>query len=181
MLKAAGLDPDKDIDAGPGGIDTMPELLESGEIDAFFWSGGLPTDAVTRARRAASTSGWCRWDDLVEKLHAAGRGDRATTGPAVMPADAYPEAQDGRAVQTVAVANLLVTTDRTDAELTEGFTRTVINSRDRIGSEVHAAQLVDLRTAIYTDPLALHEGAAALLPLGQAVEHRQACRGPYRR
>ena len=38
-------------------------------------------------------------------------------------------------------------------------TRTVIDSRDRIGREVHAAQLVDLRTAIYTDPLSLHEGA----------------------
>ena len=60
---------------------------------------------------------------------------------------------------TIAVANLLVTTDRTDAALTEGFTRTVINSRDRIGREVHAAQLVDLRTAIYTDPLPLHDGA----------------------
>ena len=35
----------------------------------------------------------------------------------------------------------------------------MIDSRDSIGSEVHAAQLVDLRTAIYTDPLALHEGA----------------------
>jgi TRAP-type uncharacterized transport system substrate-binding protein len=38
-------------------------------------------------------------------------------------------------------------------------TRTVIDSRDHIGAQVHAAQLVDLRTALYTDPLALHEGA----------------------
>jgi hypothetical protein len=35
----------------------------------------------------------------------------------------------------------------------------VIDSRDRIGAHVHSAQLVDLRTAIYTDPLVLHEGA----------------------
>lgn len=60
---------------------------------------------------------------------------------------------------TLAVANLLLTTDRTDATMTEAFTRTVINSRDRIGREVHSAQLVDLRTAIYTDPLRLHDGA----------------------
>ncbi len=39
------------------------------------------------------------------------------------------------------------------------MTRTVINSRDRIGEKVHAAQRVDLRTAIYTDPLDLDEGA----------------------
>lgn len=76
-----------------------------------------------------------------------------------MPADAYRDAQQGQAVPTVAVANVLVTTDRTSAAMTEAFTRTVIDSRDRIGREVHAAQLVDLRTAIYTDPLPLHEGA----------------------
>lgn len=62
-------------------------------------------------------------------------------------------------MQTVAVANLLVTREDADAELTEEITRTVIDSRDRIGRKVHAAQLVDLRTAIYTDPLQLHEGA----------------------
>ncbi len=37
-----------------------------------------------------------------------------------MPADAYPAAQSGVSVQTVAVANLLVTRAGTDAELTEG-------------------------------------------------------------
>jgi TRAP-type uncharacterized transport system substrate-binding protein len=46
-----------------------------------------------------------------------------------------------------------------NAGLTEKLTRAVIDSRDRIGAQVHAAQLVDLRTAIYTDPLELHEGA----------------------
>jgi TRAP-type uncharacterized transport system substrate-binding protein len=46
-----------------------------------------------------------------------------------------------------------------DPRLTEWLTRTVIDSRDGIGSTVHSAQLVDVRTAIYTDPLKLHEGA----------------------
>lgn len=76
-----------------------------------------------------------------------------------MPADAYPAAQQGGSVQTLAVANFLITREDSDARLTEELTRTVINSRDHIGSQVHAAQLVDLRTAIYTDPLPLHEGA----------------------
>jgi hypothetical protein len=35
----------------------------------------------------------------------------------------------------------------------------VIRSRDHIGNTVHPAQLVDLRTAVYTDPLELHKGA----------------------
>ncbi|MBT2511167.1 TAXI family TRAP transporter solute-binding subunit [Streptomyces sp. ISL-98] len=157
LLTAAGLDPEKDITPVSVGIDTMPGLLERKEIDAFFWSGGLPTTAVRElserfAIRLVPLGG------LIDELHAAG-GTARHYRSAVMPADAYVKAQDGEAVPTVAVANLLVTTDRTDEELTEEITRTVIKNRDRIGNEVHAAQLVDLRTAIYTDPLSLHEGA----------------------
>ncbi|MGW6746163.1 TAXI family TRAP transporter solute-binding subunit [Streptomyces sp. NPDC055025] len=159
VMTAAGLDPKHGITAVPAGIDTMPDLLERGDLDAFFWSGGLPTGAVTLL--------WQRYDirlvpldaNLVARLHASGEAASRYYRSAVIPADAYGSAQEGTPVSTVAVANLLVTTDRMDAGLTEGFTRTVIDSRDRIGKEVHPAQLVDLRTAIYTAPLRLHEGA----------------------
>lgn len=158
LLTAAGLDPADDITPVPVGIDTMPVRLTQGQLDAFFWSGGLPTAAVQELSQRFAVRLVPLEADLVAKLQAA-------TGPtrfyrsAMMPADAYPQAQQGQSVPTVAVANLLVTTDRTDAAMTEAFTRTVINSRDRIGREVHAAQLVDLRTAIYTDPLDVHDGA----------------------
>ncbi|MEV8526441.1 MULTISPECIES: TAXI family TRAP transporter solute-binding subunit [unclassified Streptomyces] len=157
LLTAAGLDPRKDITPLPAGIDTMPGLLRGKQIDAFFWSGGLPTTAVLKLSEEYPIR-LVPLADLVSALHKADR----STGyyrAATMPADAYPKAQQGVAVPTIAVANLLVTTDRANAALTEGFTRTVIDSRDRIGREVHAAQLVDLRTAIYTDPLPLHDGA----------------------
>ncbi|MET9362432.1 TAXI family TRAP transporter solute-binding subunit [Streptomyces sp. NPDC006632] len=157
LLPAAGLDPQKDITPVPAGIDTMPELLRGHRIDAFFWSGGLPTTAVLKLSEAYPIR-LVPLADLVSALHKAD-GSTGYYRAATMPADAYPRAQRGVPVPTIAVANLLVTTDRTGAALTEGFTRTVINSRDRIGREVHAAQLVDLRTAIYTNPLPLHDGA----------------------
>ncbi|MCZ9342238.1 hypothetical protein NGM37_31215, partial [Streptomyces sp. TRM76130] len=72
---------------------------------------------------------------------------------------AYPTVRTGSPVATMAVANVLITRDDADPRLTEWLTRTVIESRDGIGAHVHSAQLVDLRTAIYTDPLHLHEGA----------------------
>jgi TRAP transporter TAXI family solute receptor len=97
--------------------------------------------------------------DLVGRLHAMGP-QMQYYRQAVMPADAYPKAQGGRPVSTIAVANLLVTTDQANAGLVQRLTRAVIDSRDAIGKEVHAAQLVDLRTAVFTDPLPLHTGAA---------------------
>ncbi|MFE4372428.1 TAXI family TRAP transporter solute-binding subunit [Streptomyces sp. NPDC056835] len=159
LLAAADLDPRKDIVPFSVGIDTMPGLLERGELDAFFWSGGLPTGAVQDLSERFGIRLVPLESTLVDRLHASGEAASRYYRSAVIPADAYGKAQNGTAVPTVAVANLLVTTDRMSAGLTEGFTRTVIDSRDRIGDEVHPAQLVDLRTAIYTDPLPLHEGA----------------------
>ncbi|MFE2298161.1 TAXI family TRAP transporter solute-binding subunit [Streptomyces sp. NPDC059445] len=158
VLEAAGLDPKKDITPLDEGIATMPGLLEQHKIDAFFWSGGLPTNAVQKLSRSYDIRLVPIGSDLVEKLHEQG-GASSYYRSAVMPADAYPASQRGSAVPTLAVANFLITREDADADLTEELTRTVIASRDRIGAVVHAAQLVDLRTAIYTDPLPLHEGA----------------------
>jgi TRAP transporter TAXI family solute receptor len=158
LMRAAGLDPAADVTPVHAGIDTMPERLTDGGLDAFFWSGGLPTGAVQDLSEKFAIRLVPLEETLVTELQAAGGSTRYYRS-AVMPADAYPRAQQGEAVPTVAVSNLLITTDRTDPLMTEAFTRTVIDSRDRIGREVHSAQLVDLRTAIYTDPLPLHEGA----------------------
>ncbi|MBW5486415.1 TAXI family TRAP transporter solute-binding subunit [Streptomyces bambusae] len=158
LLAAAKLDPVRDVTPVSIGIDTMPAELEAGRIDAFFWSGGLPTNAV----RELSERFEIRLVPLGDLVPAMQGGGSLTHyyRAAVMPQDAYARARNTSAVATLAVPNLLVTTDRTGADLAERFTRTVILSRDGIGHEVHAAQLVDLRTAIYTDPLELHRGAA---------------------
>lgn len=157
VLRAAGLDPEKDVEAEPSDIGEALRQLENGEIEGFFWSGGLPTTSIRELSHRTDVR-LVPLGDLVDELHTQ-RGASRHYRAAVMPADAYPDAQDNAAVPTLAVANLLVTTDRADPELTERLTRTVIDSRDHIGQQVHAAQLVDLRTAIYTDPLALHDGA----------------------
>ncbi|MFD9337349.1 TAXI family TRAP transporter solute-binding subunit [Streptomyces sp. NPDC060028] len=157
LLTAAKLDPQRDITPVSIGIDTMPTELQAGRIDAFFWSGGLPTNAVRELSERFDIR-LVQLGDLVEQLQGSGSPARYYRA-AVMPQDAYTRARNTSSVATLAVPNLLVTREDTGARLTEQFTRTVILSRDRIGHEVHAAQLVDLRTAIYTDPLDLHEGA----------------------
>ncbi|MFV2118354.1 TAXI family TRAP transporter solute-binding subunit, partial [Streptomyces sp. Act-28] len=164
LLTAAEVEPTPGVRAVPAGIDTMPELMEEGRLDAFFWSGGLPTSAILRLSERFPIQLVPLDTKLLDAVHENGTaGDEDSPNRhyrlATIPADAYAEVPSRDPVQTMAVANLLVTTDRMDAALTEAVTRTVLRSRDRIGREVHPAQLVDLRTAIYTDPLPLHEGA----------------------
>lgn len=157
ILTAAGLDPDRDITAVPAGIDTAPGMLRSGRLDAFFWSGGLPTGAVQTLSEHFPVK-LVQLGDLIGPLNALGAAARYYRS-AVMPSDAYPGMRDSRAVPTIAVANLLITTDHEDPAVVQRVTQAVIDSRDRIGAVVHPAQQVDLRTAIYTDPLPLDEGA----------------------
>jgi TRAP transporter TAXI family solute receptor len=159
LLTAAGLDIDKDVTAVPVGIDQAPSMLLDGRLDAFFWSGGLPTAAVSAMAYPTNHIRLVQLGDLVTKLHSMG-SQMQYYRQAMMPPDAYPRAQGGQAVATIAVANLLVTTDHADAGLVQRLTKAVIDSRDSIGNVVHAAQLVDLRTAVFTDPLPLHVGAA---------------------
>ncbi|GAB7104913.1 TAXI family TRAP transporter solute-binding subunit [Streptomyces phaeofaciens JCM 4814] len=158
VLKAAGVDPVKDITAVSEGIDTGPEKLRQGKIDAFFWSGGVPTGGLRDLAKTFDFRFVPIDASLVAKMHDQDSSTgyyRATN----MPESAYPTIQDGNTVPTIAVANLLMTRTDVDPRLTEWLTRTVLKSRDDIGSQVHSAQLVDLRTAIYTDPLRLHDGA----------------------
>jgi TRAP transporter TAXI family solute receptor len=158
LFLAAGMDIGKDVKAEPVGMDQAPAMLLDGRLDAFFWSGGLPTASVTAMTTPVSRIKLVQLGDLVAPLHALGP-EMAYYRQAVMPADAYPAAQGGKPVATIAVANLLVTTAGADAGLVQRLTRAVIDSRDSIGAKVHAAQLVDLRTAVFTDPLPLHMGA----------------------
>ncbi|MEI5521377.1 TAXI family TRAP transporter solute-binding subunit [Streptomyces brasiliscabiei] len=161
LLAADGLDIDKDIDARPDTIATSPDELRTGKIDAFFWSGGLPTRGLTNlAEKQKYDFGFVPISsDLVTKLHDQG-GVFSHYRTSVMPVDAYQSILTDP-VPTLTVANLLITREDVDPRLVEWLTRVVLKSRDRIGEDVHAAQVVDLRTAIYTDPLPLHKGAAA--------------------
>jgi uncharacterized protein len=157
LLTAAGLDPDRDVSAIPAGIDTAPGMLEAGRLDAFFWSGGLPTGAVQTLTLHFPVK-LVELGDLAAPLHRLGATAKYYRS-ALMPAGAYPHMRDARDVPTIAVANLLITTDQESPAVVQRVTQAVIDSRDRIGAVVHSAQQVDLRTAIYTDPLPLDEGA----------------------
>ena len=47
LMEVAGLDPDKDVTRRAMGVGESSAALREGSIDAFVWSGGLPTGAIT--------------------------------------------------------------------------------------------------------------------------------------
>ncbi|MGW4896151.1 TAXI family TRAP transporter solute-binding subunit [Kitasatospora sp. NPDC004240] len=158
LLSSAQLDPDLDIRPAMLGVGEAADQLRAGKLDAFFWSGGLPTSAVSDLSEHFRIR-IVPLGDLAEAVHRVEGGGTDAYRAATMPKGTYPSAEPGDAVATVAVPNLLITRADVDTDLVQGMTRVVIDSRDQIGAQVHAAQLVDLRTAVYTDPLPLHEGA----------------------
>jgi TRAP transporter TAXI family solute receptor len=158
ILGASGLDPQHDIVRKGLSINDSVTALAARSIDAFFWSGGLPTTGVSEL--ASSTS--LRLVDLGEaagKLRQLGglRGASYRTG--TIPSRTYPGVE--APVSTVAVPNLLVTMVTTPAGLVYRLAAALFASAGTIGRSIPAAGQLDPRTSIFTEPIPLHEGALA--------------------
>lgn len=151
LLAAAGVD-QAGVTNAELGIDHSIEALRSGGIDAFFWSGGLPTPGIKELAESFPIRlvGLSR---LVDDLRADyGSGYRH----GVVPKGTY--GMDGD-VETLAVPNyLLVRADAPDEFVYETLA-VLFDEQSRIAANVPAASLLDKHRAIYTEPVDLHPGA----------------------
>jgi hypothetical protein len=146
MLRAAGLDPATDIRPVSLGVAQSVDALKDGKIDAFFWSGGVPTASILDL---ASTQG-VSWR-LIPNDESLGPLQK-TCGPSlysklVVPRSAYPGLPADVAV--VGVANLLVAHADMPEQLAYDITRLLFE---------HQADLV-----------AVHREAAHLKPSGAST------------
>ncbi len=156
ILRAAGIDPDRDIRKERLGVAPSADALRDRKIDAFFWSGGLPTPAVLDL---ASTPGIrvkiVPMDDVIEPL-------RKEFGPlyfrAVISRVVYPGMD--QPVPTVAVANLLVVHQDFPEELAYRITRLIFERKAELET-VHAeAKNITLLRITGRTPIPFHPGAA---------------------
>jgi TRAP transporter TAXI family solute receptor len=153
LLAVAGVDPDEDITKRQLGVGESTQALREGSIDAFFWSGGVPTGAVTDL---ATT------DDI--RLLAL---DRYLPQMRERFGEAYAEAQveEGEytgvpATATIGVPNLLMVRDDMADRLAYDITRTLYEGRDRLATIVPAAESLDpAKGREVVDPVQLHPGA----------------------
>jgi TRAP transporter TAXI family solute receptor len=127
------------------GLDESAAALQAGEIDAFFWSGGLPTPGVEELARRMPL----RLLDLPAPADPVYRA-------AAIPSGTYGL---GSQVSTLAVPNLLVARTDADPALVGLLTRTLFQRRGAIARAVPAAAALDRRAAIETAPVPLHPAA----------------------
>jgi len=126
--------------------------LRAGDLDGFFWSGGLPTPAVVALSRELRLRA-VAVDGVVAGLRADHGG---IYRPALLPAGVY-GLRDS--VGTLVCPNLLVCSPSVSRATVAGVLGTMFRGRDELASAVPAANALDLRTAALTGPVGLHPGA----------------------
>jgi TRAP transporter TAXI family solute receptor len=156
VLRAAGLDADRDIRRQALSVNASVDALKDDKIDAFFWSGGLPTASVLDL---SSTSGITARilpnDDALPAL-------QAEYGPSlyqriVMPRQSYP-GQDAE-VAVVGVQNALVVDAAMDEQLAYEVTRALFDKRAELTAIHPEARHLEPSRAVVGSPAPFHPGA----------------------
>ncbi len=150
ILKIAGLTGDVEIsrmEVGPSA-----QALAARRIDAFFWSGGLPSAAINDLRRETAV----RLIDLGSIAGSLTREYGELYTETTVPASVYGLAG---AVATVGVPNYLVVHRDMPAATAYWLTRLLFEQQPRLAELHPEARRLDPGAAIMTYPLDLHPGA----------------------
>lgn len=156
VLRAAGLDPARDIRPMSLGVSQSVDALKDGKADAFFWSGGVPTAAVLDLANTPGVS-WALLanDDVLPSLQA--KHGPGLYAKAIIPRVAYAGLEAD--VPVVGVANLLVVHAGMSDQLAYDLTRLLFEHQAELVI-VHAeAAHLSLATAMAGSPAPFHPGA----------------------
>ena len=154
VLEAAGMDPKGDIKRQGLGVEESVQAMKDGSIDAFFWSGGLPTGAITdlvTQQKITMLDTTVYTDKLTEKYGDVYRDE-------TIPKGTYKGVT--KDVPTIAVPNFLVVSEKMDEKLAFDLTKLLFDRKDDLVA-VHpeAKNLDPQRAAEVISPIELHPGA----------------------
>ena len=128
--------------------------MAAGEIDAFFWSGGLTTPAVRRLAERLPI----RLLDLDEDgLLAAVRARYPVYAPGTVPAQSYRGVASP--VTTMLVRNFLLVDAAMPDDLAAALVKVLFEEQAALTEAGSGALTIDPRAAISTQPVLLHPGA----------------------
>ena len=150
LLAAAGLSA-TDFQAMQLGINESVEAVARGELDAFFWSGGLPTRGVSALAEVRPIR-LLNLEDLITPVRAAFPEYAAGT----VPAQSYgiPEP-----ITTLLVRNFLLVGASMPDDVANALVEGLFAAQEQLAAASPAALTIDLRAAIGTQPVPLHPGA----------------------
>lgn len=155
FLNIAGLDAGHGADRVQTQSMSLSEsvhALEHERIDAFFWSAGVPTQALTELAERMPV----RLIDLSEWVAPLTERHGAHFEEVPIPVDTYPGVPG---VRSVGISSLLVVREDLGADTVEELTETLFDSRADLVQVHPGIRQLSERTAIGTLPVPLHEGA----------------------
>ena len=153
LLEVAGVDPDGDLSKRGLGVGESVQALRDGSIDGFFWSGGVPTGAVTDL----ATTDEIRLLALDEYLP----GMQERFGDAYTEAEVEDDEYEGvPGTTTIGVPNLLMVNETMSDEQAFEITRVLYEGKDRLATVVPSAESLDPEKGQeVVEPVQLHDGA----------------------
>lgn len=152
-LEAAGIDPAAGIERAQLGVDESVDAIRDGSIDAFFWSGGIPTGAVTDLATTDKIVLLPTTDQLGTLQDKYGDVYQQAT----IPAGTY-EGFD-QEVGSIIVPNYLVVNESMDEETAYNVTKLLFEQKEALAQAHPEAKNLDVNKAPEVTPLELHPGA----------------------
>jgi TRAP transporter TAXI family solute receptor len=144
---------------------SLPETVEGvkdGSIQAFFWSGGLPTGGVKDL--FASLGNKVKFLPLVDERTKLQDKYGAAYQVGAIPTTAYGTPAD---VSTIAVPNVLVVSDKMSDELAGKLVKLIFDEQKELVKVHPEAANISIQNAADTGDIELHPGAKdALAELG---------------
>ncbi|MFI2347928.1 TAXI family TRAP transporter solute-binding subunit [Streptomyces sp. NPDC019443] len=158
LLKAAGLDPAKDVSADRLGLPETVDAMKDGTIDALFWSGGLPSGGITDLTTSLKKE--VRFLDVTPQLPALKKeyGDVYQKGS--VPASVYKQPE---AVPTIVVPNVLLVKKGFDPDLAADIVNLIYEKKSDLEKVNAAATEIELDQAEGVAPVSLNPGAEKAL------------------
>ncbi|WP_105316918.1 TAXI family TRAP transporter solute-binding subunit [Thermus tenuipuniceus] len=162
VLQAAGLSPKDFAKQERLGAQESANALAEGNIDAFFWSGGLPTGAITELSAALARKG--------QRIHLVPLDPKSTVvqtfqkrfpglaGPGVIPKAVYGARSD---TPTLTFWNLFVCPQSLPEEAAYALTKATFENLATLRQAVAAARDTTLENAVrfVGGTIPYHEGA----------------------
>lgn len=152
LLDVAGLTDQSSPQRHSMDLRDSAEALEREQIDAFFWSGGLPSQAVTDLAEGTPI----RLVDLAEWAGPLGELGHGSYEDVPVPVNTYPQVPG---IRTVGVSSLLMVRTDMPHQTAEAVTTEVFTSRSGLVQGHPVIRQLDERSAISTQPVELHPGA----------------------